>query len=198
MGDSTIYPEGDTTNNGPTQIIFDIPNGIKYLTALNCCIYTILCIPCWSPYWSSKYIRSQSCTIDDKRIHYKVGFINKVDKLIPLDRIQDINIDEGCCARCFHVANLEIQTAGAGGGEEAGAEAKLIAPMGVADVRKIIIERRDKLVFGSGGGGGGAAGFVHVKETQPGMSPVMAADIHALKESVARIEKYVEVAVHKK
>ncbi|KAJ3332731.1 hypothetical protein HDU76_013278 [Blyttiomyces sp. JEL0837] len=177
----------------PVKIDFDYANGVKYIGWINCGISAFYS-PC-IPYWASKYVRSQECTVDDQRVHYKKGWINKSDKLIPLDRVQDINIGRGCCARMFNVATIEIQTAGSG---SAAPEAVLIAPKDAEEVRKIIMEKRDRLVHsGAASAQGGGLDYHAVKTTQPGASPLMEADIKALKESVMRIEKHIEHAVNK-
>ncbi|KAJ3219792.1 hypothetical protein HDU67_009604 [Dinochytrium kinnereticum] len=132
-------------------------------------------------------MKRQTCTVDDTRLHFQAGWLSTTDKLIPLDRIQDLAVSQGILARCCGVSNLEVQTAGSG---SAGAEAYLIAPKNPKEVRDMIMKKRDALVLGGGGGGGKP-----VVEAQPGASPEMLAEVKAIRDVVARIERQVEQGV---
>ena len=59
-------------------------------------------------------MEAQYATVDAKHIHMKSGVLSKTDRYVPLDRVQDISIDESICHRCFSTASLRIQTAGSG------------------------------------------------------------------------------------
>ncbi|KAJ3323051.1 hypothetical protein HDV06_002497 [Boothiomyces sp. JEL0866] len=146
-----INPEANRPNN--YKVSFDQEKGSSYLCCQYSCISClscigILCLPC-SPWFSKWTMNSQDCTIDDNRIHFKTGWFNKEDKLIPLDRIQDVNIIQGYVHRLFGVSQLDIQTAGNSGQAQNGAEARLIAPLDPEQVRKEIMDRRDRVVLGS-------------------------------------------------
>ncbi|KAJ2993124.1 hypothetical protein HDV02_002634 [Globomyces sp. JEL0801] len=147
----------------------------------------IPCIPCAS-YCANQTMKNQICSVDDKRIHYKSGWINKEDKYIPLDRVQDINIQRGLFARMMGVANIAIQTAGAGNGEGR-AEATLIAPTNPDLVRDLIVMKRDQLVLGGNGmlSGGGIDSMV-----QPKSNPIMATDLNEIKNAVLRMEQLMQ------
>ncbi|KAJ3127682.1 hypothetical protein HK100_009600 [Physocladia obscura] len=135
--------------------------------------------------------KNQSCVIDDHRIHFKRGWLNKEDKLIPLDRVQDVNVKQGLLSRILGVYHLDIQTAGAGG---AGAEATLIAVKDFEATRRIIISKRDALVHGGVGGGGVDTTIRNV----PSSTNQMQIDITALKDSVLRIEQILKSEIGKR
>jgi membrane protein YdbS with pleckstrin-like domain len=78
---------------------------------------------------------------------FKSGWISRDDKMIPLDRIQDLNITQDCCSRLCGVFSLQIQTAG-NSNPKAGAEAHLYAVKEPIAVRNEIMTRRDRLVIG--------------------------------------------------
>ncbi|KAI8903740.1 hypothetical protein EDD86DRAFT_214127 [Gorgonomyces haynaldii] len=167
------------------NVEFDIDRGTSYLSTVYCCVNLstvigILCMPC-APYCGKKVMVNQSCTIDDKRIHVKSGWINKEDKLIPLDRVQDVNVQADCCMRCFGVSAIAIQTAGAGNPGQA-AEATLIAPKDPLKVRSILMEKRDKLVLGHTAHDNG----VDFVKKQPS---AMIMEVQQIRESVQRIEQ---------
>jgi hypothetical protein len=100
------------------DVQFDNKSGENYTCCLMACRIGFtgigfLCCPCM-PYWSKKIFAGQSCKIDSHRINYKSGWINKEDKLIPLDRIQDVNIVGDFVMRCFNLQVIRIETAGSG------------------------------------------------------------------------------------
>jgi uncharacterized membrane protein YdbT with pleckstrin-like domain len=136
-------------------------------------------------YCVSKSVRSQECHVDEKRIQFKSGWINKQDRMIPLDRIQDLNIVQGWFSRCLGVSHIAIQTAGSSN-QSGVPEAYLHAVKQPIQVRDEIMSRRDKLVLG-------AAKFSGLEHPPPGptmtTSASMASDIHDLKEAVLRMEK---------
>ena len=77
----TILPTSDTDANVHKRE-FDINAGKKYL----CCVCSgysflsiigIVCIP-FAPCWAYQTMIGQDCYFDDKNIHYKSGWINKV------------------------------------------------------------------------------------------------------------------------
>jgi putative membrane protein len=176
---------------GSYEVGFDYENGVKisYLTNIVCGSIAFACIPCLCfpcvAYCTSKSVRSQECSVDDKRIHFKSGWINKQDKMIPLDRIQDLNIVQGWFSRLMGVSHIAIQTAG--NSNQGGLpEAYLHAVKEPIQVRDEIMTRRDRMVLG---------GPNTTEIQQPKLGPIMstspslAADIHELKEAVLRIEK---------
>ena len=86
---------------------FNITNGFFFLWCCTPPIYALIC-PCCA------YARmsTQEVFIDGNRLHFKYDcLVIKEDKLIPLDRIQDINIETNICARICGVSLVNIQTA---------------------------------------------------------------------------------------
>ena len=122
---------------------YDIENGTCYLW---CCwgissyCLGLLCYPC-----ARKMITSQQVTFEDKRLNYKFdSWFFRVDKMVPYDRIQDVDITENCIQRCFGVHSVSIQTAGSGP-----PEVTVIAPKNPSVLRDHIIARRDLIVHGN-------------------------------------------------
>ena len=92
-------------SSGEITVQFDNSNGGKYAMCSSCVWCTTWCVglnlpvqPCLC-YCAVKEFKSQHCTVDDRRIHYNSGWINKKEKTIPLDRVQDIGIESGCLQR---------------------------------------------------------------------------------------------------
>ncbi|DAZ99243.1 TPA: hypothetical protein N0F65_008110 [Lagenidium giganteum] len=179
------------TEVGTFEVEFDRDRGYNYV-----CWMHLLALPCCFPIvpcWQRKEINAQKCRITDKRLVLETGWLNRSSKNIPLDRIQDINVEETCFQRCCGVKGIEIQTAGTGGpGVEA--EAYLIAPKDAEIVRDVILERRDALVLGSHGGltGGGLDGTWRRPGEYPGRpqhTDAIVSELQALNGTVQRIEK---------
>ncbi|TPX37589.1 hypothetical protein SmJEL517_g00658 [Synchytrium microbalum] len=148
--------------------------------------------PCL-PWWARKNMEGQHCVVDERRIHALSGWMNKDDKWIPLDRVQDVNIVQGWLAACYGVQNIAIQTAGSG---SQGPEAYLIAVKDAQGARQHIIRMRDAVVHGGAGlaAGGGVDSTIN---SQPAGSAAMLRELTALREAVQRIEKRVEAATAK-
>jgi membrane protein YdbS with pleckstrin-like domain len=153
-----IYPE-------EFLVEFDEKNETSYRTCISClpcCVSLIgipftLCAPCIA----HKQTKAQSCQINQDKINYKSGWINKVDKVIPIDRIQDISVLADCTMRCCNIQALSIQTAGGSG--PSGAEAVLLAPRNAVGLRNELIARRDALQ-----GKGAPMGRPQIVSEQPG------------------------------
>ena len=194
---------GDANEENVVKVEFDQEHGRNYAVCVGCCYIPLisgcLCLPCLpcTILWAVKEFQSQKCTVDDHRIHYSGGWINKVEKTVPLDRVQDLAIQEGCVQRYCGVSSLLVQTAG-NSGPEARAELTLNSVVEPRRLRASIIQRRDAIVLGQGAGGPAAAGggvdFVSRQPTAAASMDVVG-ELRALRESVTRIEHLVERAV---
>jgi hypothetical protein len=97
--------------------------------------------------FAAKFMSSQQLLLDDKRINYKSDcWLVRTDKMVPLERIQDVNITQDCFGRCCSISNIAIQTAG--GGNKA--EITIIAPKNPQQLRDRIMATRDAFVVSSG------------------------------------------------
>lgn len=121
---------------------YDVENGTCYLWCcwgLSSYCLGLFCYPC-----ARKMITSQQVTFEDRRLNYKSdSWIFRVDKMVPYDRIQDVNITENCVQRCFGVHSVSIQTAGSGP-----PEVTIVAPRNPSGLRDQIIAHRDLIVHG--------------------------------------------------
>ncbi|TMW68346.1 hypothetical protein Poli38472_005814 [Pythium oligandrum] len=178
------------------DVAFDRDAGYKYT-----CLVPSVVLPCLFPLFSlcaRKNINAQKCKITDRRVEFESGWLNHSHKSIPLDRIQDVNVQQDCIQKCFGVQVIDIQTAGMGGGIEP--EARLIAPQDAAMVRDIIMDRRDALVLGHPNSlasespgrfktGKQAAG---VDKTE---NSAIVEELRSIKHSLARLETQVATGV---
>ncbi len=163
---------------------FDIWGGCCYLTCL-VGPYTVPCFPCM-------YLRmtSQKVEFEGNRMHFQYDcLLAKEDKLIPLDRIQDANIEANCCARLCGVSVLSIQTAN---GSPA-PEALIVAPRDAVKLRSMIMDRRDQIVGGSASTG--LDGLV--RNPVHGNSEEATNQLIGIRSVLERIEKMVEKGIDK-
>ena len=161
---------------------------------LNGFCFVWMCLP---PIWgwfippcAYSRVSTQKLYFDgNNRLHYKYDCcLIKTDKLIPLDRIQDINISSNVFSRCCCVSLVEIQTAGSGGN---GPEALIIAPKNPERLRELIMTKRDEAAgtgYSSHDGVGGA-----IQSPLNGPS----GELVSIRESLLRIEKHIERGVEK-
>ena len=129
------------TINGNYEVDFDVQNGSCYL----CCCWGLVsyglgffccCV-------AHKFMTSQEVHFEDKSLNYKSDcYFIRVDKKVPYDRIQDVNITENCIQRCFGVHDVSIQTAG--GGEKP--EVVITAARNPHQLRDVIMSHRDHSV----------------------------------------------------
>ena len=124
------------------HVEYDVLGGFCYLWCLWSSVSMGAMTPCiCCPY---QFMKTQSVTLDESRIRYKVdSFLINSDKLIPFDRIQDVNINENCMHRCCCISEIQIQTAGGGNIPEM----TIIAPRNAQELRDNIMKARDEFVY---------------------------------------------------
>lgn len=184
------------------KVAFDYGPAVQYATCMSCCMATstfigILCVPCFC-FCTAKATRNQRCSVDDRRVHFKGGYWNQFDRVVPLDRIQDLNISQDWVQNLCGTNIVSIYTAGTGGGEAGTAELTLVGPQNPKEVRGVILAKRDALVLGhaaSGqqmsyapGDGLGSGGMIQGGNSQPAGLSQMVAQLDELNRTVSRIE----------
>ncbi|GLD94451.1 hypothetical protein PINS_up003062 [Pythium insidiosum] len=154
---ATVFAENPAVSvDEAFEIQFDRERGQAYMCCTLCWLLPLassgLCLPCvpFIPCWVKKEMDSVQCKVTDRRIEFQGGYLNRVSKQIPLDRVQDVAVNEGCCQRMFGVKSIDIQTAGSA---KPTAELTLNAPKDAEMVRDLILQRRDRLVLGAGASG---------------------------------------------
>ena len=120
---------------------YDVLGGFCYLWCLWSSVSFGAMTPCiCCPY---HFMNSQQVVLEESRIRYKAdSYLVNQDKLIPLDRIQDVNINENCMQRCCGISEIQIQTAGGGKAPEV----IIIAPKNAHQLRDNIMASRDAFV----------------------------------------------------
>ncbi|MCA8978646.1 MAG: PH domain-containing protein [Planctomycetes bacterium] len=111
-------------------------------------------IPVWMIFgWNlhRKQYERLECHLTDRSLNIRKGLIFRVEKNIPLDKIQDVGLREGPLLRWLGLASLVIETAGQSG-PQGGADAHLVGVVEAPRFRDAVLDQRDEVVAGLRGG----------------------------------------------
>jgi len=121
-----------------------------YLQSVLICVATvigILILPIWLLGLGQWYVRRSfealKCELHERTLVVKRGIFFKVEKTIPLDKIQDLTVKEGPLLRKLGLRSLKIETAGQG--TPGKSEADLIGVVNPLDFRDEVLRQRDSL-----------------------------------------------------
>lgn len=105
------------------------------------CVVTIPLIPIWlaAGMWiTGRYLEHMSCTLTPRTLIVKKGWLNRIEKTIPLEKITDLALKQGPIMRAMNLEALSVETAGSSGG----AGGALVTMTGIVDT----IEFRDRVL----------------------------------------------------
>ena len=121
-----------------------------YLQIVLICVASvvgIVILPIWLLGWGQWYVRrsfeSLKCELNERTLVVKRGIFFKVEKTIPLDKIQDLTVKEGPLLRWLGLRSLKVETAGQG--TPGASEADLIGIVDPLDFRDEVLRQRDSL-----------------------------------------------------
>jgi len=125
------------------------------LNAVLISVFTLVGIPLLplvlliSPIFIGKYYDNLECQLTDRSLKFKKGFLVKVERTIPLDKIQDLTFKEGPILKWLGLSILKIETAG--NAAQGAADLSLIGIVGAKNFRDTVLDQRDKVTeTGSG------------------------------------------------
>ncbi len=150
---------------------------LQTLSLLLLCFFTIPLIPVWlflGQRVHKKQYEALSCDLTGRSLNIRRGFLFKIQKNIPLDKITDLAVNEGPVLRYLGLCSLKIETAGGGQGSTMG-QATLPGVMNALEFRDKVLEQRDLV----------AGGALAPAQTTPSEDGIMV-DIH---DTLLRIEK---------
>ena len=114
----------------------------------------ILLIPFWLLGWGAwhcrKYFENLHCKLGERSLMVGRGIFFRVEKTIPLDKIQDMTLREGPLLKAFGLLQLQIETAGQSTAQGIG-DAKLVGIKNAREFRDRVLDQRDLLAAGEGG-----------------------------------------------
>ena len=160
MTTSTLEGEPRFTDDGSQILLqakFD-PRLKRYflLQALVVQFFTfigIIVMPFWAfligPNVHRRQYEALECELTDRSLNFRRGFLFRVQKNVPLDKITDLALNEGPILRYLGLCSLTIETAGGGAGTAMG-QAALVGIMDPVEFRNAVIRQRDLVVSGRG------------------------------------------------
>lgn len=113
---------------------------------LTICVVTIPLIPLWIIFGriiTGKILDHMSCTLTERTLIVKKGWLNRVEKTVPLEKITDLGLKQGPIMRAMNLHLLTIETAGSSG---AGGSSALVSIIGIDDTiafRNQVLTQRD-------------------------------------------------------
>ncbi|MFQ5552073.1 MAG: PH domain-containing protein, partial [Gemmatimonadales bacterium] len=121
----------------------------------------IALLPIWMLGWGQWYVRrtyeALQCELHERSLVVRRGIFFKVEKTIPLDKIQDLTVREGPLLRALGLRSLKIETAGQGTPGQS--EADLVGIVDPLEFRNRVMDQKDLMTGVSpvpaGGDGGG-------------------------------------------
>ena len=109
---------------------------------------TIVGIPLlilWLPlglYFTGKYLSHLSCELTNKSLKVSRGFLIRVEKTVPLDKITDMSMVQGPIMRSMDLYSLSVETAGQSG---PGALVQLTGIIDAPAFRDMVLKQRDEI-----------------------------------------------------
>lgn len=94
-----------------------------------------------SPYFIRKYYNGLHCELTTRTLKFNKGYIFRVEKAIPLDKIQDLTFKEGPLLKAFGLSILKIETAG--GTQQGISDMTLIGIVNASNFRDRVLDQRD-------------------------------------------------------
>jgi putative membrane protein len=105
----------------------------------------IFTLPVWIVvgwFVASKRYEHLEATLTETSIHLKQGYITKVEKTIPLEKIQDVGMRTGPLLNLFGIASIQIETAGS---SAPGSDMVLAGVIEPANFRNAVLSQRGKV-----------------------------------------------------
>jgi len=100
-------------------------------------------------FFIDKYIERMSCTLTERTLEIRKGWINRVESTIPLEKITDLQMIQGPIMRHMGLHGFKVETAG----QSSGPGGHLVSMVGIVDApafREAVLDQRDALAEGRG------------------------------------------------
>lgn len=110
-------------------------------------IVGIVLIPFWiilGRIYLNKYFDNLYCQLTTRALHFKKGVLVRVERTVPLDKIQDLTFKEGPILRYFGLSFLKIETAGQSQAQGL-SDLSLIGIIDSRNFRKMVLDQRDEI-----------------------------------------------------
>lgn len=148
-------------------------------------------IPIWLIFgWKlhNKQFARLECHLTDRSLNIRKGLIFRVEKNIPLDKIQDVGLREGPLLRKLGLSSLVVETAGQSS-PQGGADAHLVGVIDAPAFRDAVLDQRDAVVSGLRDSGSNAPVPIASGESTGSESTRL---LREIRDSLQRIENRIE------
>lgn len=98
----------------------------------------------------SKRYDALSAELSERSVHLRSGVLTRVEKTVPLDKIQDLSLRTGPILSVFGLASVQVETAGT---SAPGADMTLPGLVNAEEFRDAVLSRRDELTQVGGDSG---------------------------------------------
>ncbi len=105
----------------------------------------LITFPIWmvlGPIVVSKRYSALSAELGERSVHLRSGVLTRVEKTVPLDKIQDLSLRTGPILTMFGLASVLVETAGS---SSPGADMSLPGLSNAQEFRDAVLKRRDDL-----------------------------------------------------
>ena len=109
----------------------------------------ILVIPFWlvlSVWYGREFMARISARLTTNALEIRKGVFTRSEATIPLNRITDVRLHDGPLMRHYNLRGLRVETAGQGGGPNAGSESNLIGVVDAVQFRDAILRQRQQVL----------------------------------------------------
>jgi putative membrane protein len=120
---------------------------ISTFIILAVCVVTIVLIPV---VWAfarpimERYLARMSCELTERSLILRKGWLNRIEKTIPLDKITDLAMFQGPIMRAMDLKGFRVETAGSGGA----ATGYLVSMIGIIDTdefRAAVLDQKERV-----------------------------------------------------
>ena len=91
-----------------------------------------------------KLLSHMSCTLTARNLEFRKGWLNRIEKTVPLEKITDLAMFQGPIMRAMDLQGFRVETAGSGGAGT-GYLVSLIGIENVDDFRAAVLAQRDAI-----------------------------------------------------
>lgn len=91
-----------------------------------------------------KILSHMSCTLTTRNLQIRKGWLNRVEKTVPLEKITDLAMYQGPIMRAMHLKGFRVETAGAGG-STTGYLVSMVGIRDCDDFREAVLAQRDRV-----------------------------------------------------
>lgn len=120
---------------------------------LTACIVTIPLLLPWllgvGRYITRRQFEALEAELTERSLNVRRGFLFRLQKNVPLDKITDLAVNEGPILRYLGLCTLGIETAGGGGNEGGMGQARLTGVRDALAFRDAVLRQRDRVTGGS-------------------------------------------------